>query len=198
MAHVDEYRAYVPHPRYGQRPRITGLNPATDYVKNVFLHWHSPKQCRIPNTAIKADLTRQAAAVIPVTHYFDVRRSCRDCGKPYIFFAEEQRYWYEELGFVLESDCVRCVPCRKRQQGLGLKRERYEELFHVADRTINQNLEMADCCLALVEGGLFHRRQLQRVRMLLKSSKRALDQNAELRFNDLWSQLLSLEAKDDG
>ncbi len=198
MAPVDKYAQYVTHPRYGQRPRVTGLNPKEDYGGDVFLHWASPKECRIPNTAIPANRSRQAPATVPVTHYFDVKRKCRDCGKPFIFFAEEQQYWYEELDFGLESDCVRCVPCRKRQQGIGYKRERYEELFHIADRTIDQNLEMADCCLALVEEAVFYRRQLQRARMLLKSAKRELSENTRNRFDDLWARLLLLEAESNG
>ncbi len=198
MAPADEYTQYVSHPRYGKRPRITGLNPKTDYGGDIFLHWHLPKECRIPNTAIPAKRSLQASATIPVTHYFDVKRKCRDCDKPFIFFAEEQQYWYEELGFGLDSDCVRCVPCRKRQQGVGYKRERYEELFHITGRTVDQNLELANCCLALVEEAVFHRRQLQRVRMLLKSAERGLNENTESRFNDLWARLLLLEAENNG
>ena len=26
---------------------------------------------------------------------------------------------YEELGFSIEADCNRCVPCRKQQQGIA-------------------------------------------------------------------------------
>ena len=164
-----EFCEFVAHPRYGQGPRITGLNPESDYATaRVFLHWHSPEGTRIPNTAIAADLTKQLPATIPVTHYFDARRQCADCRKPFIFFAAEQKYWYEELGFSLDSDCVRCVLCRKKQQGLELNRQRYEELFHIEERTPEQNLEMAECSLALVEVGVFGKRQLERVRGILK------------------------------
>lgn len=187
------YREFVTHPRYGQGPRITGLNPETDYAGHVFLHWHSPEGSRIPNTAIAADLSRQSPATVPVTHYFDVRRLCRDCGKPFIFFAAEQKYWYEELGFSLDSDCVRCVVCRKEQQGIGKNRERYEELFHVADRSIEQTLEMADCCLSLVESGVFHKRQLQHMRAILKRLPSGLEESAETKLKLLWEQLHALE-----
>jgi Probable zinc-ribbon domain len=198
MASVDEYKQFVSHPRYGQGPRITGLNPETDYGGDVFLHWHSPKECRIQNTAIPADLSRQSPATVPVTHYFDVKRQCRDCGRPFIFFAEEQKYWYEDLGFPLESDCVRCVVCRKKQQGIEHKRERYEELFHVVDRTIEQNLELADCCLSLVEAAVFHKRQLQQMRMILKKLPSELTERTGARFNELWSRLLALETENPG
>ena len=188
-----DYREFVTHPRYGQGPRITGLNPETDVAGHVFLHWHSPKEWRIPNTAIPADLSRQSPATVPVTHYFDVRRQCRDCGKPFIFFAAEQQYWYEELGFGLDSDCVRCIVCRKAQQGSGLKRERYEELFHIADRTAKQDLDMADCCLSLVEAHIFHKRKLQDIRAILNRIPSDSRQGAELKVQSLWERLHALE-----
>ncbi|HEX7283303.1 MAG TPA: hypothetical protein VF239_14700 [Vicinamibacterales bacterium] len=58
----------------------------------------------------------------------------------------------------LEADCVRCVPCRKRQDGIAAQRERYKELFHVENRSADDDLEMADCCVALIEAGVFHHR----------------------------------------
>lgn len=162
------YANYADHPRFGRYPRVTGLNPESDLTtgRGPFLHWNAAE--RIPNTAIEADLSRQSPAMVPVTHYYDVSRQCRDCGRPFIFFAEEQKHWYEELGLPLEADCVRCVSCRKRQQGIAAKRERYEELFHVRERTADENLEMAECCLSLIEEGIFSARQTQRVRHLLK------------------------------
>ena len=36
-----EFRGFVAHPRYGQGPRITGLNPENDFATGrVFLHCH--------------------------------------------------------------------------------------------------------------------------------------------------------------
>lgn len=134
----------------------------------VVFHWHSPAAERIPNTAVAADVSRQLFTTLPVTHYFDVRRVCRDCRRPFLFFADEQKHWYEELGLSIEADCIRCVDCRKQQQGLARQRETYERLFHVDPRTPAEDLEMAECCLALVEAAVFGRRQLERVRMLLR------------------------------
>jgi hypothetical protein len=192
----DKYASFVDHPRYGRRPYITGLNPETVYGGDTHLHWHSPKECRIPNTAIPADLSRQVAATVAVTHYFDVIRTCRACGKSFIFFAEEQKHWYEEIGFGLDSDCVRCVPCRKRQQGIARTRERYEELFHVHNRSADENLEMADCCLTLIEQSAFHRRQTERVRMLLKQAVHDRDYRTDARYIDLLSRLRAVEGRD--
>jgi len=197
MSHSnDKYASFVDHPRYGKRPYITGLNPETVYGGGIFLHWHSPKECRIPNTAIPADLSRQVAATVPVTHYFDVVRTCRDCGRSFIFFAQEQKHCYEELGFSLDSDCVRCVPCRKRQQGIARIRERYEELFHVQNRSSDKNLEMADCCLTLIEQSVFHRRQTERVRMLLKQVAHDPNYRADARYEDLLPRVRAIEGRD--
>jgi hypothetical protein len=172
MSANDDYAEYVEHPRYGQGPRLTGLNPATRYHTKagepiIKLHWHSGPDRRIPNTAIEADISKQIFTTFPVTHYFDSKRTCYDCRRPFIFFAEEQRHWYEELGFSIEADCIRCVPCRKVEQGIAHQRQRYEELFHVAHPTDEELLEMAECCVSLIEAALFSQRQHERVRSLL-------------------------------
>jgi hypothetical protein len=204
----DKYADYADHPRYGRRPRITGLNP-DPIDPNVQLHWNAISRTefetrydvsayerdikRIPNTAIPADLTRQTAATMAVTHYFDLDRPCRDCARRFIFFAAEQKHWYEELGFVLESDCVRCVDCRKSQQGLAQKAQRYEELFHEPNRTSEQNLEMAECSVVLMESSIFSRRQTQRVRMLLNKAADIGDVTLRSRLDNLLARVRALE-----
>lgn len=169
----DEFDNFVEHPRFGRRPRITGLNPAKnlsgpDYV---YPHWHSPTSCRIPNTAIEADRQRQAPSTLAPTHYFDVKRVCRICSRPFIFFAEEQQHWYESLKFPLEADCRECPPCRKREQAAARAREKYNKLFHATERSPDENIEMAECCMFLIEKETFSRKQLPTVRRLLKSVK---------------------------
>jgi hypothetical protein len=217
---TDKYDEFVDHPRYGRRPKITGLNPnPTD--RGVHLHWNTTtheeivaqyeaaigkkwpygdwssysETTRIPNTAIVADLSRQTPATIPVTHYFDLERTCLDCRRSFIFFAAEQKYWYEELGFGLESDCIRCVECRKRQQGIVRQREQYETLFRVEHRTEEQTLQMAEACLSLIESGIFAVRQTERVRMLLNSFREDADARGGPRFTDLVKRLLAAERK---
>ncbi len=217
---TNKYADFADHPRYGRRPNFTGLDP--DPMRgDVQLHWNTTTQHeivlqyevvlgkkwphgdfsaysrgkRIPKTAIVADTTRQVHATVPVTHYFDLERTCCDCNRPFIFFAEEQQHWYEELGFGLESDCVRCVECRKRQQGIARQREVYESLFHVENRTEEQALEMADACLSLVESGTFTFRQIERVRMLLNSIPEEADVRQRSRYTNMVKRVLAAEAK---
>ena len=218
----DKYAHYVEHPRFGCGPRYTGLNP-DPMAPDVSLHWRSTsireivqryhaltgeswtydrtlaaladasQIKRISGTAVIADLTRQSAPTRLVTHYFDLDRSCRDCGKSFIFFAEEQKYWYEVLRFGFEVDCVRCVPCRKCQRVISRNRKRYEALFHISDRSTNETFEMADCCLSLIEASVFTPKQLQVVRRLLNRIPMNPDESTASRRNELACRVRSIE-----
>jgi hypothetical protein len=221
---ADEYADFVEHPRFGKGPRFTGLNPPP-FGENVNLHWQattlqevaaqyeavlgkawpygemnaeSARGRRVPNTAIEADVSRQRPATVPVTHYFDLQRVCRDCGRPFIFFAAEQKHWYEELGFPLESDCVRCVDCRKKQQKIKRLRKRYEELLAMADRTAEQTVELAESCLMLIEDGVFSVKQTQRVRTLLNAIRADATSRCQSQITDLTERTKAIEAGSAG
>lgn len=163
---TDDYLGYQEHPRYGRKPRITGLNPSGE---NVFLHWHSGEGVRIPNTAIGAHTAKQPPATFQVTHYFDSKRICRKCGAYFIFFAEEQRYWYEALKFPLEANAVECTNCRKHEQKLGEAREIYEALLAKQERSEEETIRMVESGLFLVEEGLFSHKVLSKFRGFLKA-----------------------------
>ena len=169
---TDDYSGYQEHPRYGREPRITGLNPSDQpWTEKVFLHGHSGEGTRIPNTAIVADTDKQLPATIPVTHYFDSKRVCRKCDEYFIFFAEEQRYWYEELQFPLEADMVQCINCRKQEQKLREARREYEELSARKGRTESETLRMVEKGAFLVEEGIFSSKVLPKFRGLLNALK---------------------------
>lgn len=164
---TPRYDDYVEHPRYGRSPRFTDANPDTNKDFTIYLHWHSPADKRVPDTAVEANPKRQAPATVHVTHYFDVRRTCEDCKRPFLFFAEEQKFWYEELGFPLESDAVRCAPCRKNARGIARVRGRYEALYH-AERSREEELEFVECLRALVAADAVGPRAAERLRALEK------------------------------
>lgn len=196
----DRYAAFAVHPRYGQGPRVTGLDPKPSAALQpgealTVLHWHSPGRKRIPNTAVVANWRKQTFTVVPVTHYFDTARTCRDCGAEFIFYALEQQHWYEELGFSLDADCVRCVPCRKVDQARAAQRRRYETLLHASQRTDEESLEMAECCMALVEAALFSPRQTERVRMLLNATAATASSKLQKRREQLRERLAAFAAR---
>ena len=212
---LEGYAEYVEHPRYGKAPRYTGLDPNPN-SSAVHLHWNTRSYTQhqlqemerllgwrptfpadgtriVRGTAVEADLSRQTPATVPVTHYYDIDKICSDCGRRFIFFADEQKHWYEELCFPLEADAVRCPPCRKRLQHIARTRERYEQLFHVSHRSLEGTFEMADCCLTLVEEAIFHRRQTERVRMLLNRVPE--ERPSERRFLDLSARVCAVETR---
>ncbi len=176
---------YVPHPRYGSQPRITGVDvdrhsdgvylkcwtaeELESWRKKGSFHGIDPAHIGflIPGTAILADPLKQRGSCMLNTHYYDIEKKCRDCGKPFIFYAEEQRYWYEELQFPVDADCVRCYPCRRVTQDVERTMRTYEELMSVADPSPDQQASMADYRLTLVQAGRFHTRQLEHVRAFL-------------------------------
>jgi hypothetical protein len=182
-----DYSQYADHPRYGRLPNVTGLNPQPGDPA-VQLHWNTRmlqvEQRAIPGTAVEADPSKQLRATVPVTHYYDLDTICRDCSRHFIFFAQEQKFWYEELQLPLEADAVRCFDCRRHLRAIADQKQRYECLSHVQPRTVEQNLEMADCCLSLVEQGEFAPSQTQHIRQLLNlipEDQRSSPEYAELR-----------------
>jgi len=194
------YDAYVSHPRFGKRPQITGRNPAEDGSK-VRFHWCSSRKDRIPYTAITANVARQSHCISAnsysyfdrVTHYFDEKRVCRNCGRPFIFFAEEQKHWYEDLQIPLDVTCVRCAPCRKRSQGIARLRERYIEFCQLRTPSIIQIIGFADCCLDLIARGAMTAKQFQRIRTMLNRVPKAERTNPE--YLRVRSRLTALEEK---
>ena len=169
---TDDYSGYLEHPRYGRVPRITGINPSdAKYSEGVFFHWHSREGVRIPNTAIVANIDKQAPATIHVTHYFDSRRVCRKCGAHFIFFAREQQYWYEELGFPLESDLVDCINCRRHEHRLRKSRQEYERLLKKEERSTEDTLSMIENGVYLVEENIFSKKLLSKLRGFIYALK---------------------------
>jgi len=169
LSPADPYADFVPHPRFGRGPKRTGLDPANTPDGSVFLHWHSGPEVRVPGTAIAANTAEQCQATVHVTHYFDARRVCRQCARPFLFFAEEQKHWYEALKFPLEADCLECVPCRKAEQRLQAAQQRYASLLGNTQRSEEETLELVECGVLLVEAGVFSNKSLPRLLGLLKA-----------------------------
>lgn len=180
---MDHYDGFVEHPRYGRGPRYTGIDFATGPVRTLFQglilflwgtgehpHWRivfEPSR-KVPNTGVLADRSKHGNTYSTVTHYFDEIVGCETCGRKFLFFAEEQKHWYEELGFNLAADCRDCPACRKVRHGLRKTQRRYEALHATEARTDEESLEMAEAALDLYEAGIFGPKVTATVRMLMK------------------------------
>jgi hypothetical protein len=86
------------------------------------------------NTAQRADISKQHYTVVPRHWYVDATFSCHDCGTDFIFTANEQRFWYEERRFFIDSLPKHCLRCRKAERTRLDLRKRYDALVSQALR----------------------------------------------------------------
>ncbi len=71
--------------------------------------------CLDSGKAIPGDGEKQRwADQWPYLAYYDLHKKCKKCHKDFVFSKEEQKYWYEELKFWVQSKCLHCLDCRKK------------------------------------------------------------------------------------
>lgn len=184
----DKFKEFVCHPRYGRSPRYTGLDVDSKSGSNARLLHHSSKHHRVPGTAIVANTNQQKPGISFITHYCDTVKCCIACHRNFIFFADEQRYWYETLKFDLGVDCFQCSECRKTTHWMERLRRRYEHLLHDNDRSDADNLELAECCITLVEHSVFGQNAVQFARRSLNQIPEESNIRRHATFRDLWSR----------
>ncbi|MCO6042465.1 zinc-ribbon domain-containing protein, partial [Aeoliella sp. ICT_H6.2] len=152
-------RENVLHPRYGTAPIESAYNVPYDQI--VEGYWQYRHEHLYPQTAIPADLSKQNFSTFPREYYVDIQKTCRECGRPFIFFAREQQFWYEELGLYIDVDCVACYECRKEER----LAKRHREVF---SKYINNLPTNCRELTALLESGvyLWQKKELQNVHTL--------------------------------
>jgi hypothetical protein len=67
-------------------------------------------------TAVRADITKQDYSVCPRHWFVEATFKCADCGENFVFSVEEQRFWYEDRKFYVDSYPKRCVSCRQKER----------------------------------------------------------------------------------
>jgi Probable zinc-ribbon domain len=94
------------------------------------------------DSAIKADVTRQVYTVVPRYWYVDATLRCEQCGDCFRFSAHEQKAWYEDYSFYVDSFPKLCKACRRDRRDLKSLRQEY-------DRDITGALASDDCAWKL-------------------------------------------------
>jgi hypothetical protein len=172
----------VPHPRFGSKPIPSGNVVLAGEIDRGF--YRRPQEVFFPESAIPADLSRQNYSVSPRKWYVDILKTCRDCRRPFLFFAKEQQYWYETLRYFIDSDCVRCVECRKLQQTLRQHHGRFSRLVNVKLLSDSELEELTDDAHALwVDGCLHNENTLRRINNL--AQKRIAKRQSAMRLKRL-------------
>ena len=77
-------------------------------------------------TAIKANYVKQNFSICPRYWYLDTTSRCVECKEAFTFTVREQRKWYEEYFFWVDSYPIRCVECRKSKRMLKEIRKSYD------------------------------------------------------------------------
>jgi hypothetical protein len=142
---------YVEHPRYGCVPHTSGLEVPVEYIRSSF--WSLQREKFYPESVLVADLSKQNFAVFARPYYVDIERQCRACGSAFLFFAKEQKYWYESLQFFVDADCVRCPVCRRASRVPRQRIRRYSQLIGKAVHSREDLERLVDAARYLFAAG---------------------------------------------
>ncbi|MDA1165733.1 MAG: zinc-ribbon domain containing protein [Planctomycetota bacterium] len=100
---------------------------------------------------LRADIDRQNYTVAPRHWYVDTTIVCRDCGAEFLFSMNEQRVWYEEYRFIVDSFPNRCKSCRFDQREMKRLRQEYDESIVSATTTSCVDVELKRTLVAVIE-----------------------------------------------
>lgn len=140
---------FVAHPRYGSAPLPSGLTVPEEAIRQGY--WGLQGATIFPESVLLADPEKQNYSVCPRTYYVDVARTCRTCHRPFIFFAREQRYWFETLRLWVDADCVQCAPCRRESRAVQRRLRRYSDVCARTDASDKELMFLVDDALYLLE-----------------------------------------------
>jgi hypothetical protein len=85
------------------------------------------------STAVRANAEKQNCSICPRYWCVDAVFPCERCNSEFIFSAAEQRTWYEEYRFWVDSLPKHCLACRQKLRKLKAARQEY-------DRNVEQAL----------------------------------------------------------
>src|SRR5687768_11492239 len=101
------------------------------------------------DTAVRADITKQNFTVAPRHWYIDVVVRCADCEQTFVFSAAEQRAWYEEYGFYVDSFPRRCPECRSKMRRLKSLRQEYDA--RIAEAIASKDVEVKSRMIEVID-----------------------------------------------
>lgn len=138
----------------------------TDAKKGI-IDW-ACEECLQSQRAIKGEPNKQLFCdVAPHFAYFDKLGSCRDCGIVFTFSKIEQQHWYEQLGFWVQAEKVRCTACQR----LKKRRDSFSQLVAANDYT---NLSVVQEIISFYLEG----KKFQKAKQFLAIGKRNYAENS--------------------
>jgi hypothetical protein len=93
------------------------------------------------NRAIEGQIEEQTFCDNPpFLAYVDKDKKCQTCGSDFIFSKEEQKYWYEELKFWVQSTPKNCTMCRKIIRDESRLKTKLSNLIKTLDEQSSEQL----------------------------------------------------------
>jgi hypothetical protein len=100
-------------------------------------------------SAVRANPEKQNRSICPRHWYLDSVFPCDHCGERFTFTGAEQRVWYEEYGFWIDSRPKHCPDCRRTFRHLKTARQEYDRSIDEALRS--QNVELKERVVAVID-----------------------------------------------
>jgi hypothetical protein len=101
------------------------------------------------SSAIRANVAVQDYTVCPRHWYVDATFLCEACKREFNWTAAEQRTWFEEYRFYIDSIPTRCPECRRQRRQKERLQKEYDTL--VASARSGRDLEAKKRVIALVD-----------------------------------------------
>ena len=141
----------VRHPRYGATPCPSGLKVPESVIRASF--WKLGSATIFPETVLRANTSAQNCSVSAREYYVDMLKTCRCCHRSFIFSAREQKHWYETRKFIVDSDCVECIECRRMSRTVKQTLERYSTMSARETRSAEDMMQLVDDATFLIARG---------------------------------------------
>ena len=163
----------APHPREREMSRRSHGRAAHMTAAEIQAKvWQLRHGTVMADTAVLANVERQNTGWSPRPVYADVLKRCPACKRPFLFYAAEQRFWFETLRFDTVIDCQKCAPCRKHDRRVKASLERYATALNAVRLDAKVMKTFIDDTLFLFEHGLV--RNLSRVGAIKNRARREL------------------------
>ena len=91
-------------------------------------HYFSGTTKRSYDTAMRSDPSKQNCSVCPRYWYLDVDYTCAGCGNAFTWTAKEQKVWFEDYGFWVDSEPNHCKGCRRLHRYFKEIRNEYDSI----------------------------------------------------------------------
>lgn len=144
-------RTYAKHPRFGDAPIPSKYNYSIEDIEKS--HWRYSGLHYFKDTAIPANIEKQNYSIYPRSLYVDIAERCVACSRRFIFFAEEQKYWFETLDFYVDAHCTKCFDCRLKANEVKALLARYQALVNKQDRNTVESKELKQIALEVYQLG---------------------------------------------